>query len=74
MLADNRIASVPGRIILLIVSIHTMKGISRGGVPIGTRWANMWIVLLVHPYNIKVSHNGKAKVNVIDIWLVEVKI
>jgi len=33
MLAVSRIARVPGRIIFLIVSIHTIKGISTGGVP-----------------------------------------
>jgi hypothetical protein len=33
MFAVNRIAKVPGRIIFLIVSIHTMKGINIGGVP-----------------------------------------
>jgi hypothetical protein len=31
--AANRIANVPGRIIFLIVSIHTMNGINTGGVP-----------------------------------------
>ncbi|KAF2886833.1 hypothetical protein ILUMI_19340 [Ignelater luminosus] len=33
MLAVSRIARVPGRIMFLIVSIHTMNGISTGGVP-----------------------------------------
>lgn len=33
ILADNRTASVPGRIIFLIVSINTIKGINTGGVP-----------------------------------------
>jgi hypothetical protein len=41
ILAANRIAKVPGRIIFLIVSIHTIKGIRTGGVPWGTRWANI---------------------------------
>lgn len=49
MLAVNRIANVPGRITFLIVSIQTIKGIRTGGVPWGTRWANIWIVLLIHP-------------------------
>ena len=39
--ADKRIANVPGRIRFLIVSIHTIKGIRTGGVPCGTRWANI---------------------------------
>lgn len=47
--AANRTAKVPGRIMFLIVSIHTIKGIRIGGVPWGTRWANIWVVLLIHP-------------------------
>jgi len=47
--AVKRTAKVPGRIILLMVSIHTMKGIKAGGVPWGTKWANIWIVWLIHP-------------------------
>lgn len=31
MFADSRIAKVPGRIIFLIVSIHTINGIRTGG-------------------------------------------
>lgn len=58
--AVNRIANVPGRIILLIVSIQTIKGIRTGGVPWGTKWANMWTVLLIHPNNINLNHKGKA--------------
>lgn len=74
MFAESRIASVPGRITFLIVSIHTMKGISTGGVPWGTRCANIWIVLLIHPNNMNDNHNGKARVKVKVIWLVLVKI
>jgi len=33
MLAARRTANVPGRIMLLTVSIHTMKGIKTEGVP-----------------------------------------
>jgi hypothetical protein len=33
ILAANRTAKVPGRMILLIVSINTIKGIKTGGVP-----------------------------------------
>lgn len=47
--ADNRTANVPGRIIFLIVSIHTINGISTAGVPWGTRCASMCVVLLIHP-------------------------
>lgn len=41
MLAARRIASVAGRIVFLIVSITTIKGIKGVGVPRGTRWANI---------------------------------
>lgn len=47
--AVNRTAKVPGRITLLIVSIHTIKGISTGGVPWGTKWANICCVWQIHP-------------------------
>lgn len=49
ILAANRIANVPGRIMLLMVSIHTMKDIRATGVPWGTRWANIWLVWFIHP-------------------------
>lgn len=41
ILADSRTANVPGRIIFLIVSMHTIKGMSAGGVPWGTKCANI---------------------------------
>lgn len=47
--AANRTAKVPGRIKFLIDSINTIKGIKTGGVPCGTKWANIWIVLFNHP-------------------------
>jgi hypothetical protein len=72
--ADNRIASVPGRITFLMVSMHTMNGISTGGVPCGTRCANMCTVLLIHPNTIKVNHRGSASVKVITMCLDLVKI
>jgi hypothetical protein len=64
ILAANRTARVPGRIILLIVSMQTIKGIRTGGVPWGTRWANMCCVWLIHPYSINLIHRGKAKARV----------
>lgn len=67
-------ARVPGRIILLIVSIHTIKGIKIPGVPIGTKCANIWVVLLIHPKIMNLNHNGRANVKVKTIWLVDVKI
>lgn len=74
ILAERRIAKVPGRIILLIVSIHTIKGIRIEGVPKGTKWVNMWIVFWIQPKIINLIHKGKARVKVITIWLVLVKI
>jgi hypothetical protein len=49
MLAVNRTANVPGRIIFLIVSIQTMNGIRIEGVPWGTKWQNICWVLFNHP-------------------------
>lgn len=72
--AESRTAKVPGRITFLIVSINTIKGIKTGGVPWGTRWANICFVLLIHPKSINLNHKGKAKESVIVIWLVLVKI
>lgn len=74
ILADSRTAKVPGRITFLIVSIITIKGIKTDGVPWGTKWANMCFVLLIHPKSINLSHRGNAKLKVIVIWLVLVKI
>ena len=74
ILAESRTARVPGRITLLIVSIKTIKGIRTGGVPCGTKCANMCWVLLNHPNIIKLNHKGKANDSVIVIWLVLVKI
>lgn len=73
ILADSRTAKVPGRIMLLILSIHTINGINMEGVPWGTKWANIRYVLLIHPYSMNVNHRGKANLNVITIWLVLVK-
>lgn len=47
--AVNRTAKVPGRIILLIVSIQTIKGIKTPGVPWGTRCINICWVWFNHP-------------------------
>lgn len=74
ILAVNRTAKVPGRIIFLIVSIQTIKGINTDGVPWGTKWANMCWVLLIQPKIMNLNHKGKANVNVKVKWLVLVKI
>lgn len=42
--AAKRTDRVNGRIIFLIVSIHTINIINIEGVPWGTMWANMWTV------------------------------
>lgn len=74
MFAERRIAKVPGRIIFLIVSINTIKGINTVGVPWGIRWINICFVLFNHPNNINPNHRGRAKERVIVICLVLVKI
>lgn len=74
ILAESRIARVPGRIMFLIVSIKTIKGIRIVGVPCGIKWINMCFVLLIQPNNINLNHKGKAKDRVSVIWLVLVKI
>lgn len=74
ILAESRTAKVPGRIMFLIVSIKTINGINTGGVPCGTRWANICFVLLIQPKNIKLSQRGRARDNVRVMWLVLVKI
>lgn len=74
ILADNRIARVPGRIIFLIDSIQTIKGIKIGGVPWGTKWANICWVLFNQPKIMKDIHKGKESIIVRTICLVLVKI
>lgn len=74
ILAVRRTARVPGRIIFLIVSIQTIKGIKIAGVPWGTKWANMCWVWLIQPYSMNLSHRGKARERVKVKWLVLVKI
>lgn len=56
ILAVRRIVKVIGRIIFLIVSINTMNGISKMGVPCGIIWENIKLVLFFHPNNINPSH------------------
>lgn len=74
ILAESRIAKVPGRIIFLIVSIQTIKGIRIGGVPWGTKWVNIWFILINQPYNINLNHKGRARERVKTMCLVLVKI
>lgn len=63
-----------GRIRLLIDSMQTMNIIRAGGVPWGTKWANIWVVLFNHPNSIIVIQIGRANERVIIICLVDVKI
>lgn len=72
--AVNRTVKVIGRIMFLIVSIHTINGISGVGVPCGTKWVNIWFVLFNHPKIKKDNQNGKAIVKFSTKWLVPVKI
>jgi len=74
MLAANRIDKVRGRIIFLIVSMHTMNAISKGGVPWGTKWASICKTLFIIPKTMKESHRGIANESVISMCLVLVKI
>lgn len=73
ILAVNRTVKVIGRIIFLIVSIHTINGIKIKGVPWGTKCLNMWLVFFVHPNNNSLNHSGKANVKFKVKWLVLVK-
>jgi len=72
--AIRRTERVTGRITFLIDSIKTIKGIRADGVLCGTKWENMWLVLLIQPNIINVSQRGKAKTRVKEIWLEAVKI
>jgi len=72
--AANRIDNVNGRIILLTVSIITIIGIKKPGVPLGTKWANKLLYWKIIDMIILPNHRGKAIVKVNLIWLVLVKI
>jgi len=73
ILADSRIDNVKGRIIFLTNSIRTIKFIKIIGVPVGTVWAIMFFVFLIHPYNIKLIQNATLVGNDNIIWAVGVK-
>ena len=74
MLAARRTDSVTGRMILLVSSIRTIKGIRAAGVPAGTRCAKNSVKLLVSLNMIKASHIGRARERVIVKCLVAVKV
>lgn len=73
ILAANRIAKVPGRIKDLTVSIKTITGIKAGGVPEGTKWANILFGWKIIDQIIEPSHRGKDKDKVKTKCLEEVK-
>lgn len=58
ILAVKRIVKVPGRIIFLIVSIKTIKGIKMLGVPCGIMWENIKLVLFNQPNTINLIQRG----------------
>lgn len=74
ILAANRTERVRGRIKFLTTSIKTMKGISTTGVPKGTKWASIELVVLNIPIIIWPTHKGKANLIVNTRCLEEVKI
>jgi ribosomal protein L30E len=74
ILAVSRMARVRGRIMFLIVSTSTIKGIKIVGVPLGIKCTRRFVVLNSHPCIIKPSQSERAIVNEIDIWEVAVKI
>jgi len=74
ILAARRIDRVIGRIIFLTVSIITIIGIRKAGVPVGTKCAKRLLYWKIIESNILPNHKGNAKVKVNDICLVLVKI
>lgn len=62
--AISRTDRVIGRMMFLTDSIRTMNGINTPGVPDGTIWANIWVVLLIQPYTMKESQRGRANARV----------
>jgi len=54
--AVSRTHRVIGRIRFLVSSIKTINIMRAVGVPCGSRWESIWLVLLYHPNIITVSH------------------
>lgn len=71
--AVSRIDRVTGRIINLIHSISTIKGIKSEGVWDGVKWENNRLVKLIHSNNIILNHKEREKDKQNLIWLEEVK-
>ena len=74
ILAAKRIDKVIGRIMFLTVSIITIIGIKKEGVPSGTKWANKLLYWKIIENSIVPNQIGKANTRVIDKCLVLVKI
>ncbi len=74
ILAASRTESVIGRIHLLIISIITIKGINKPGVPKGTRWASIFLGVFIIPRRVWPIQRGRARVMVKLKWLDEVKV
>jgi len=72
--AARRIAKVAGRIIFLTVSIITITGIRKLGVPLGTRCASRLLYWYKIDNIILPIHRGRDNERVIEKWDVEVKI
>jgi len=74
MLAHKRTDNVIGRITFDTNSIKTIKFIRIKGVPIGTKWDNIFLILLYQPNIIKEIQNTKEIGKVIIMWAEGVKI
>lgn len=72
-LAVNRTQSVIGRIMFLANSINTMKFIKAFGVPCGTKWDSIWLVLFIQPLIIKVNQNANDNGRFTAMWEVKEK-
>lgn len=64
----SRTHKVIGRIILLTNSIKTINIIRTLGVPWGTRWESILLVLLVQPNSIRASQNVKDTGKFKETW------
>lgn len=60
ILAVSRTDNVNGRIIFLTSSIRTIKGMSTGGVPKGTKWVKVASISIEFFRRIWPNHRGKA--------------
>jgi hypothetical protein len=50
-----------------------IQSINVVGVPWGTRFSNMWLVFLIHPKSMNLTHSGRASVSMSVRCLVLVK-